>query len=552
MNAEYLVEFYGNGTNEWVGAFQNLSVNGNTEMNITLLPLAGSYVAEGDVNTSKIKINLQNQTGGAITSDTPHVEVYVKHSSFGSLHYIIESMTNGSFYLPILANATAKIRVFPNQAPPMEMDLNLSSSENNIRLITMTTGDAGLRRINESGELEKINVTQIPIQLRFLRATGNCDVLEPNSTLCEITSMNASNFNPLAALVAGKINMEMSIIQTGVTIRFMNYDMFSAKQPPMYSILNQNASSRTSSSTSLQEIWEFGSFAPPSVYDYVIIKIPYSDDTSASNFINDSWDINITIPYFYDENWNVIWNKTRGDTDANLSDEYLEYNLSLYRNFLTTTGLACSKTNPDLSSNPCYINTSANTIYLRIPHFSGIAPSIVGAAPSTGGDGTDGTTGTGTGTTTTAANVYTINSSQLQTGYSQELSVNDSIKFTIDNETHYLKLTGLTNTTATITVNSSTQQATLSIGEEKKFELTGDNFYDIYVKLNNITNNKANITIKSIYEEIPVSGPVCGNGIKESGEECDGTDLGGATCESLGFASGELSCTDQCTFDTSG
>jgi hypothetical protein len=44
---------------------------------------------------------------------------------------------------------------------------------------------------------------------------------------------------------------------------------------------------------------------------------------------------------------------------------------------------------------------------------------------------------------------------------------------------------------------------------------------------------------------------ICGNNIKETGEECDGTDLGGATCQSLGYSGGSLSCTAACDFDTS-
>ena len=45
---------------------------------------------------------------------------------------------------------------------------------------------------------------------------------------------------------------------------------------------------------------------------------------------------------------------------------------------------------------------------------------------------------------------------------------------------------------------------------------------------------------------------VCGNNIKEPGEQCDGTDLGGATCQSLGYQGGTLSCNSDCTFNTSG
>jgi hypothetical protein len=46
-----------------------------------------------------------------------------------------------------------------------------------------------------------------------------------------------------------------------------------------------------------------------------------------------------------------------------------------------------------------------------------------------------------------------------------------------------------------------------------------------------------------------VGGPVCGNGALEAGEDCDGTDLGGASCSDFGYASGSLQCTAQCTRD---
>lgn len=43
----------------------------------------------------------------------------------------------------------------------------------------------------------------------------------------------------------------------------------------------------------------------------------------------------------------------------------------------------------------------------------------------------------------------------------------------------------------------------------------------------------------------------CGNGIRETGEACDGADLGGFQCTSIGFASGTLACTGDCRLDTS-
>jgi hypothetical protein len=44
----------------------------------------------------------------------------------------------------------------------------------------------------------------------------------------------------------------------------------------------------------------------------------------------------------------------------------------------------------------------------------------------------------------------------------------------------------------------------------------------------------------------------CGNSLIDGNESCDGSALGGETCEGLGFASGSLTCTPGCGFDVSG
>ena len=44
--------------------------------------------------------------------------------------------------------------------------------------------------------------------------------------------------------------------------------------------------------------------------------------------------------------------------------------------------------------------------------------------------------------------------------------------------------------------------------------------------------------------------PGCGNEIVESGEECDGAALAGATCRTEGFTSGLLTCTASCLYNT--
>jgi len=44
-------------------------------------------------------------------------------------------------------------------------------------------------------------------------------------------------------------------------------------------------------------------------------------------------------------------------------------------------------------------------------------------------------------------------------------------------------------------------------------------------------------------------GGVCGDGVAEMDEACDGDDLAGESCVSLGYLGGALACTDSCTFD---
>jgi hypothetical protein len=43
--------------------------------------------------------------------------------------------------------------------------------------------------------------------------------------------------------------------------------------------------------------------------------------------------------------------------------------------------------------------------------------------------------------------------------------------------------------------------------------------------------------------------PECGDGVRDPGEDCDGTEIGG-TCQSEGFDCGTLACGPDCTFDT--
>ncbi|MFH1503559.1 MAG: hypothetical protein ABIE36_02790 [Candidatus Diapherotrites archaeon] len=85
---------------------------------------------------------------------------------------------------------------------------------------------------------------------------------------------------------------------------------------------------------------------------------------------------------------------------------------------------------------------------------------------------------------------------------SKLLGAKTRVRLKIDGKIHYVGVNSLTTTTATLNISSTPQSATLSIGDIKKFEVTGDDFYDLQVILNSIDSNKANLTIQSIHEEI--------------------------------------------------
>lgn len=60
------------------------------------------------------------------------------------------------------------------------------------------------------------------------------------------------------------------------------------------------------------------------------------------------------------------------------------------------------------------------------------------------------------------------------------------------------------------------------------------------------------VKAETLPSSVTVTVTACGNNIKETGEQCDGTDLNGQTCVSRGYAGGgTLSCKADCTFNYS-
>jgi hypothetical protein len=115
-------------------------------------------------------------------------------------------------------------------------------------------------------------------------------------------------------------------------------------------------------------------------------------------------------------------------------------------------------------------------------------------------------------------------SEQLNNGFEKILYRNWNVRFNVGNSMHTLTIDNITPEGVFITIHSDSQQAFLVAGEERKFELDNDGYYDLYVRLNSIQkNSSANMTIKAIHEAmVNVTTPPAQHNCTEGSKRCTG------------------------------
>jgi PGF-pre-PGF domain-containing protein len=411
---EYFIEFYGKnassdsenpGNYVSVAAFKNVTITSDKSLNFTLKPLAGLYATGGDVNTSKVSINLfkntNNKTACTVADNVncfvlsnPHIEIEVKDSNIyngDAFHYTVESISNGNFNISFLNTSTVKLTIFDQSTSPSKKTLNLSQNNINTTVFSFMPDKIlpnGTKvEFNKTGECMMQNI-------RFYRSGGSCDVYNPpESCALEGGNFSVGEFNPMKAMLAGKVNLRLTT--PNVTLYFINVDLIASGPPEPDR--SESAMSETRGASSLQMAWRFGSMAPR-IYDYVLIGI---NDSS----INSSWSYNISIPALFGENISAtaVWSLSAGDSISNVPDDYTDYNAtgSAYADFLSSSGKTCSFSD---STSVCYTNSTSKQFWLKIPHFSGVQPTVAGAAPATTtATTTSGGGSAGGGTTTPSA-----------------------------------------------------------------------------------------------------------------------------------------------------
>lgn len=101
--------------------------------------------------------------------------------------------------------------------------------------------------------------------------------------------------------------------------------------------------------------------------------------------------------------------------------------------------------------------------------------------------------------------VYTAPDDKLQTGYTKLFKANSKIKFNFEEEAHSIMVDEVNDDSVDVTVSSTPQTATIYNGQEKLFNLDGDDYFDLIVKVGSISGKLVNMTIKQTHELIPKS-----------------------------------------------
>tara|TARA_Y100000310_G_scaffold284012_1_gene306403 strand:- start:596 stop:2548 length:1953 start_codon:yes stop_codon:yes gene_type:complete len=104
-----------------------------------------------------------------------------------------------------------------------------------------------------------------------------------------------------------------------------------------------------------------------------------------------------------------------------------------------------------------------------------------------------------------------ISEEDFSQGTNFDLKENKEVKFNLDEEVHTLKVDSITDNSVSLTIQSNPIKVDLKIGEEKKFDLNNDGFYDIKIKLNNIFDGIPDLYVKKIHESTCVENWNCGS-----------------------------------------
>lgn len=374
MGADMLLFFTARNGSNYYGGFQNLTLNASSDdvvLNVSLQPLLGDpanitmdngadFQQKINITTAMRKFRLQNSTGSA--PNNAHMEFNLDYSSMFNVTSFswmldLQRSSDGNFTLPVIQYKVDKINVFSPDFAPLKTSLTANELLGDPVLINLSSFRPG-----------GINGTFTDLAINMFRSNSTCDVPYPPKGCALLPAdKGLDEFNPLTVVIGGgDISFRMKKLSNNITVHYNLVDLLASGPPD--AVFDGNAST-AQVGNALAEAWRFGSTGPE-IYDSIIVGMPYNESVTP-----DTYEFNITIGAFYDEDWNVIWNISE-NTTSEIPSDYQDYLQPQYAAYVNGSGMKCSQTNV---TSTCYVNTTYNMVWIRIPHFSGVGPQVQGS-----------------------------------------------------------------------------------------------------------------------------------------------------------------------------
>jgi len=336
------------------------------------------------VNTTSVLFRLVSN-GELLSNENPFVEV--KRELNGQDYNQMINGQSGLFNISLVeGESIKKLVIYSQQYAPISTPVSASvlNGSTNTSTITCSNGVCNIT-MRSFGNYDPLG-KNASFMMQMLKSNETCNVPNPPEycDLCadEGDDDNASgeiqkdDFSPFKAILKGDISL-MIKSQTSegwIYVYYANVDLL-ASGPPDAAFSTE--SEKTDGG--LAAAWQFGSQGPE-IYDYVLVGMPLNQ-----TLVNKT--VKVDIPLLYDNEFNVIWNATAGDTidiirnDSTLNTSYGDYLGTQYEAYLNGTGVLCDPNNPTLSNGIGYKDVSNCTIWIKIPHFSGVGPEVTGEEP---------------------------------------------------------------------------------------------------------------------------------------------------------------------------
>ncbi len=352
----------------YYGSFRNITLGySNTEVtgfNFDLKPLMGSSAnitleaMNGNVAVTTKKVNFSLTYNGSALSQG-NLEADLDYSSYCTNCAVFTWMVelSGGVSLPLLNTTVKKMNIYTPSAAPKKTSFTAADLASGTVAVNLTAFNPG--------DIDNEDLSDY-LEVGFYKSDSTCSVPYPAAS-CSLMSMaDFDNFNPLTVIMGGgKIDFMIRLSSNNLTVKYIDVDLIASGPPDA---LFDDSANQSSSGADLDTAWRFGSNGPE-IYSSILIGVPYAAT------VDESAPFRVLLSQLFDENWNPIWNASDNPTGAGFDTvsnaDYAGFNSSWFNSSIG--GMNCSLTNPNAD---CYVNTTYNMIWLKIPHFSGIGPTV--------------------------------------------------------------------------------------------------------------------------------------------------------------------------------